>query len=242
MFRTLGAALTAALTLTGLAAPPGAVRSPAVTATPTPTPTLVCPPALPVSGQVTAATPTSLTVTYSMLLSPPCGYDPPMVVSLFTSREDAAGWGDPVAEAVTGPERFGTVTIDGLTPGTAYWFRFSDAHGSRYPYLIGGPARTLSTCAATTTIDSSWPGGFVATVTVRNEGTEPVAGWLVSWRWSGDERVQSVWGGVAEGAGPDVAVRNASWNGTLAPGGSTTFGLLVAAGETPGGITPSCGR
>ncbi|WP_246248454.1 cellulose binding domain-containing protein [Micromonospora maritima] len=214
----------------------------AAAATPTPAPTLTCPPALPVSGQVTGATTSSLTITYWMLLSPPCGYDPPLVVSLFTSREDAAQWRDPVAEAVTGPERSGTVTVGGLTPGTAYWFRFADTTGVRDPYVIGGPARTSSSCTATVTVDSRWGGGFVATVTVRNDGTEPMSGWLVSWRWSGDERVQSVWGGVAEASGQDVTVRNAPWNGTLAPGGSTTFGLLVATGAAPGGITPACGR
>ncbi|MET7834299.1 cellulose binding domain-containing protein [Micromonospora sediminicola] len=241
MVRTFGAALAAALALTGLAAPAGALRSSASTAaTPTPAPTLTCPPALPVSGQVTGATTSSLTITYWMVLSPPCGYDPPLVVSLFASREDATQWRDPVAEAVTGPERSGSVTVGGLTPGTAYWFRFGDTKGVRDPYVIGGPARTLSFCAATATIDSSWGGGFVATVTVRNNGTAPMSGWLTSWRWSGDERVQSVWGGVAEGVGPDVTVRNASWNGTLPPGGSATFGLLVATSAAPGAITPDC--
>ncbi|MEE3918427.1 hypothetical protein V2I01_07080 [Micromonospora sp. BRA006-A] len=113
MLRTLGAALAAALALTGLAASAGADRPPATTttlataATPAPTPTFACPPALPVSGQVTGATTTSITITYWMVLSPPCGYDPPLVVSLFASREDATAWRDPVAEAVTGPERSG---------------------------------------------------------------------------------------------------------------------------------------
>ncbi|MFG1715705.1 cellulose binding domain-containing protein [Micromonospora sp. NPDC049203] len=249
MLRTLGAALAAVLALTGLAASADAGRSPATTAmtpataaTPTPTPTYACPPALPVTGQVTGATTTSITITYWMVLSPPCGYDPPLLISLFASREDATAWRDPVAEAVTGPERSGKVTLGGLTPGTEYWFRFGDTKGTRDPYVIGGPARTLSLCSATATIDSRWDGGFVATVTVRNDGAEPVPGWLVSWRWSGDEHIRSVWGGVVEGAGQDVAVRNASWNGTLAPGGSATFGLLVAAGTTPAAITPVCGR
>ena len=245
MIRTLGAALAAALTLTGLAASTGAAGSPAtVMTTPAPTPTVACPPALPVSGQVTGTTATSVAIRYSILLRPPCGYDPPMVVTLFTSREDATGWRNPVAEAVSGPELFGTVTVDGLTPDTDYWFRFSDAHGTRDPYIIGGPARTLptSTCAATATIDSRWYGGFIATVTVRNTGTEPTRGWLVSWRWSGDERIQSTWGGVAESAGQNVTVRNASWNETLAPGASTTFGLMVAVSGWSSGFTPVCGR
>ncbi|MFI6133410.1 cellulose binding domain-containing protein [Micromonospora sp. NPDC051141] len=245
MIRTLGAALAAALTLTGLAASTGAARPPAsAMTTPAPTPTVACPPALPVSGQVTGTTATSLTITYSMLLSPPCGYDPPMVVTLFTSREDATGWRNPAAEAVSGPERYGTVVINGLTPDTDYWFRFSDTHGTRDPYIIGGPARTqpASTCTATTTIDSRWYGGFIATVTVRNTGTQSTSGWVVSWRWTGDERIESIWGGVAERVGENVTVRNASWNGTLAPGGSTTFGVLVAASSASAGISPVCGR
>ncbi|WFE31913.1 cellulose binding domain-containing protein [Micromonospora sp. WMMD975] len=250
MLRTLGAALAAALTLTGLATSTGAVQPPAVqpptvaAATPTPGPTLTCPPALPVSGRVSGATTTSLTITYSLILFPPCGYDPPMVVTLFASREDATERRNPVAEAVSGPERFGDVTIDGLTPDTDYWFRFSDTHGTQDPYLIGGPGRTLSTstCAASATIDNQWYGGFIATVTVRNTGTEPMHDWLVKWRWSGDERIQTIWGGVAEVTGQNVVVHNASWNGTLAPGASTTFGLMVAVSGWSGGFTPVCGR
>ncbi|MFI9638787.1 cellulose binding domain-containing protein [Micromonospora sp. NPDC051925] len=246
MLRTLGVALaTTTMALAGWAGTvTGNPAPPALSATPTPGPTLTCPPALPISGQFSGATVTSLTITYSMILTPPCGYDPPITVTLFTGREDAAGWQDPVASAVSGPQRQGTVTVGGLTPDTAYWFRFS-AGETRDPYVVGGPGRTLSAapvvCRATATIDSRWSGGFVATVTVRNTAQEPLDGWEVTWRWSGDERIQSIWGGVVSGTGVDVTVRNASWNGTLAPGGVTTFGMLVSASVTPDGLTPTCG-
>ncbi|GAA0571277.1 hypothetical protein GCM10010172_64670 [Paractinoplanes ferrugineus] len=217
---------------------PAAAGGPAVATTPYPGPTLTCPPALPVSGWVVAATDRSLTIGYSMLLTPPCGYNPPVTVTLFTSSDDARQWQNPVAEAVSGPERNGTVTIAGLTPGTAYWYRFS-ADGHHDPYVVG-TARTTSpaACAATVTIDSAWAGGFVATVTVRNVGTEVLNSWYVSWGWTGGERLVSVWNGVVR----DGGVANAPYNGTLAAGGSTTFGMLVAAGTSSTQLTPACTR
>jgi len=143
---------------------------------------------------------------------------------------------------VSGAERNGKVTIGGLTPDTGYWFRFS-ADGKHDPYFIGS-ARTAAapSCAATVTIGSAWNGGFVATFTVRNIGPDTLDAWRVSWRWSGDERIVSLWNGVALDGGAGVTIGNASYNGTVAPAGSTTFGLLVAASAPPGDITPSCTR
>ncbi|GAB3838264.1 hypothetical protein GCM10029963_04160 [Micromonospora andamanensis] len=265
MLRTFGVVLTA-VTLTAVAgvAAAGAADTPAgpnpvplwtqspssspttnPTGSPTPTPTVACPPALPITGMATGSTATTVTISYSLMFSgPPCGYDLPMTVLLFTSRDDAAKWQNPVAEEVTGLDRNGQVTLDGLTPDTEYWFRFSDVKERRDPYVIGGPARTQppSPCAATATIDARWGSGFVATVTVRNTGGEALDGWLVRWRWSGDERLQSVWGGVPDSAGADVTVRNAPYNGTVGPGGTTTFGLLASASTVPQAITLTCGR
>ncbi|MEV2240662.1 cellulose binding domain-containing protein [Micromonospora sp. NPDC049891] len=219
--------------------------SPSGTSTPTPTPTVACPPALPVTGRVTDVTATTITISYTLQFNgPPCGYDLPMRVLLFTSRDDAEKWQNSVAVSRTGMERYGQVTVDGLTPDTEYWFRFSDVEDRRDPYIIGGPTRTepLPVCGATATIDARWGSGFVATVTVRNTGSESLDGWHVRWRWSGDERLQSVWGGVLDGASADVTVRNAPYNGTVAPGGTTTFGLLASASTVPQGITVTCGR
>ncbi|MBQ1016740.1 cellulose binding domain-containing protein [Micromonospora sp. D93] len=244
MLRMFLAVTTMALAAwTGTATATEATPTPTLSATPSPSPTLTCPPALPITGSVAGVTTTSVTISYSIFFRPPCGYDPPMTVSLFASREDAQQWRTPVAEAVSGPERSGTVTIGGLTPDTEYWYRFSDPDGKRDPYMIWS-ARTasLTSCRATATIDARWGGGFVATVTVRNTGTLPLDQWRVSWRWSGDERVQTAWGGVAETAGADVTVRNASYNGTLALDGATTFGLLVAGSAVPDGLTLACER
>jgi phosphodiesterase/alkaline phosphatase D-like protein len=222
----------AALLLGGLAAPAGA-------ADPTPGPTITCPPALPISGVVSATTEHSLTISYYMLMTPPCGYNAPITVTLFASAADAQQWANPVAEAVSGLERSGAVTLTGLTPDTPYWYRFS-ADGKHDPYVIG-TARTAAgaVCAATVAVNSAWTGGYVATVTVRNVSAQALDTWQVSWQWPGDERITSVWNGVAAG---DSTVRNASWNGTVTAGGTTTFGLLVTTGGTPATVPLTCSR
>lgn len=233
-----GVALAA---LTGATVAAGATSAAEVTPFATPTP--ACPPALPITATVTGTTTTSLTISYWVFFTPPCGYNPPMTVSLFANREDAQQWRSPVAEGVSGPERNGVVTIGRLTPDTEYWYRFSDAEGRRDPYVIAS-ARTAppTSCRATATVDARWGTGFVATVTVRNTGTLPLDRWRVSWRWSGDERVQSVWGGVAETTGADVTVRNAPYNGTLALDGVATFGLLATASAVPDDLILTCER
>lgn len=244
MLRKFGVLLAATtMVLAGLAGTAGA-GVPTAVPTPAPTTPLPCPPVLPISGSLAGATATSLTIRYSIMLSPPCGYDPPITVSLFTSRADAEQWRDPVAEATSGPQRYGEVTVDGLTPDTGYWFRFSDVADRRDTYLIGGPARTATqpACVATGTVTAAWAGGHVTSITVRNEGAEPIDGWRVWWQWSGDERIQTMWNAVPDGEGAVAVVRNASHNGSLPPGASATFGLLVESSVAPTDTTLSCGR
>jgi len=147
-----------------------------------------------------------------------------------------------VAEAVSGPQRNGAVTIAGLTPDTAYWFRFS-ADGRHDPYVIGsGRTAPPSVCAATMAIDNAWHGGFTATVTVRSVADEALDTWRVSWRWPGDERILTLWNGVTQYGGADVTVGNTSYNGALPAGGSTTFGMVVATGTPPPIVALACGR
>ena len=215
----------------------GAGTAEAAPTTP-PTPPLTCPPILPISGAASSVTPTSATISYSIFLGPPCGYDPPVTVGLFADHDDAQQWLNPVAEAVSGPESSGQIPFDGLTPDTVYWFRFA-AGAHRDPYVFGSfRTAPLPVCTATAHTDSDWNGGFVATVTVRNTGNEPLDTWHVSWQWPGDERIQAVWNGVAQSG----AVGNAPYNGMLPPGGSTTFGMLVATSGPPPETTPSCAR
>uniref|UniRef100_UPI0035A25764 cellulose binding domain-containing protein n=1 Tax=Microbispora amethystogenes TaxID=1427754 RepID=UPI0035A25764 len=73
---------------------------------------------------------------------------------------------------------------------------------------------------------NSWGGGFQSEVTVR-AGSSAVNGWTVKWAWPGGQTISSLWNGVSSGSGSSVTVRNESYNGSIAAGGSTTFGFTA---------------
>ena len=89
--------------------------------------------------------------------------------------------------------------------------------------VIGDP---VSACAAAYTVNSSWPGGFTASVTVRNTGLLPRSSWTVGWTFANGQTVTSLWNGVLAQSGSSVTVKNAAYNGSLSPGSSTSFGFL----------------
>ena len=72
---------------------------------------------------------------------------------------------------------------------------------------------------------AEWSGGFVAAVTVTNTGTKPLDGWTLAYTFGGDQRITSSWSSTFTQTGADVTMGNAGWNGRLAPGAGTTFGL-----------------
>lgn len=242
MLHRLGVALTAAImTVAGWAGPAQADPPPVTAATQPPPP--ACPPVLPLTASVAGTTETSVTISYSMfVVGPPCGFTLPLTMTLYTSQADAQQQRDPVATATSGLEQHGSISVDGLTPDTAYWFRFAGADAQQDMFHIGGPARTVAVtgCVASAAVDASWPGGYLSTVTVRNIGSRPLHGWAVSWQWPGDERIQAAWGGQVNVDGQSVVVRDVAYNGTVAPGATITFGLVVASGGAPAAIDPTC--
>jgi len=82
-------------------------------------------------------------------------------------------------------------------------------------------------CTATYLVTGSWQGGFQAEVTVRNTGTAALSGWTVGWTFPNGQSIIQIWGGLHIQTGGTVSVRNAPYNGNLAPGASTTFGFLA---------------
>lgn len=93
----------------------------------------------------------------------------------------------------------------------------------------GSPAPGGS-CSAAYLTTSSWQGGFQGQVTVT--AGKAVTGWAVSWTLGSGQSVSQVWGGVLTVSGSTVTVRNASWNGSLAPNGTAQFGFLANGTES----------
>jgi cellulase/cellobiase CelA1 len=72
---------------------------------------------------------------------------------------------------------------------------------------------------------AQWPGGFEAIVMVMN-GAAARTSWSLSWTFADGQTITQIWSGTATQNGAAVTVRNASYNGTLAPNANTQFGFL----------------
>jgi cellulase/cellobiase CelA1 len=81
---------------------------------------------------------------------------------------------------------------------------------------------------ATYAVTNSWQGGFQADVTVANTGSSPSSSWRVNWTLPSGQSISQVWNGTLTTSGSAVAVANASYNGSLAPGARATFGFIAS--------------
>jgi hypothetical protein len=103
-----------------------------------------------------------------------------------------------------------------LTDGTTLASRTAEL-------TIGKP---LAPCRISYTRESEWTGGFVASVTITNTGTTEIAGWSAGFAFAGDQRITNVWNAVVNQSGAAVSAGALSYNRTIAPGASTSFGFL----------------
>ncbi|WP_329182007.1 endo-1,4-beta-xylanase [Streptomyces sp. NBC_01477] len=89
-------------------------------------------------------------------------------------------------------------------------------------------------CTATYSTTNSWSGGYQGEVKV-TAGSAAISGWTVRWTLSSGQSITQVWSGTLSTSGSAASVTNVSYNGSLQPSASTTFGFL--ANGTPS--TPS---
>ena len=111
-----------------------------------------------------------------------------------------------------------TVTAKDTTgaTGTAS-FAWNISSTSR-PWRGGATARTY-------TQNSAWPGGFTAQVIITNNGTPRSTGGRSTFTFPGDQKITSNFNGGFAQTGENATLTNASYNGTIAPGGNTTDGF-----------------
>jgi len=118
-----------------------------------------------------------------------------------------------------------TLAVCGIAAGAALLVALALS-----PALAGNaPATALvqGGCSATGHIDNQWATGENVTVTVTNTSATAATKWAVTWDLVGSEKVAAAWNAVVSTAGTTVTAVNASYNGNLAPGASTTFGMQL---------------
>jgi mannan endo-1,4-beta-mannosidase len=80
-------------------------------------------------------------------------------------------------------------------------------------------------CTAVYSITGQWGGGFQADVKV-TAGSAAIKGWTVTWAYANGQTVSQAWNATVTSSGSAVTARNVSYNGSLAAGGTTSFGFL----------------
>ncbi|WP_406674040.1 cellulase family glycosylhydrolase [Nonomuraea sp. N2-4H] len=140
-------------------------------------------------------------------------------------------------DTLLGQSATNSITLTGLTPGTEYevYVRARDGAGNQ---SAASPATTFTTepgggngdggCTAEGTVQTQWSDGYVVQpVTVTNDGDSGITGWTVTFTLPAGHTPAGSWNASLSVSGQTVTARNAAYNGTLAPGGSTGFGFQV---------------
>jgi cellulose 1,4-beta-cellobiosidase len=83
-------------------------------------------------------------------------------------------------------------------------------------------ANAASTCQVAYSVNQ-WSTGFTASITITNNGPA-ITSWTLGYSYTGNQTLASGWSGNWTQSGQNVTVTNASWNGALATGGSTSIG------------------
>ncbi|UUN25173.1 cellulose binding domain-containing protein [Streptomyces sp. FIT100] len=100
--------------------------------------------------------------------------------------------------------------------------------GLATPAEAAGPTATYSKV-------SDWGTGFEGKWTVTNGGTTSISAWTVEWDFPAGTTVTSGWDADVTGSGNHWTAKNKSWNGTLAPGASVSFGFNGSGTGAPTG-------
>ncbi|RJL20665.1 cellulose-binding domain-containing protein, partial [Bailinhaonella thermotolerans] len=77
---------------------------------------------------------------------------------------------------------------------------------------------------------ADWGSGFEGRYTITNGTTSTINGWKVEFDLPAGHSIGSHWDASRAQSGQHYTFTNVSWNGTLAPGASVTFGFLGSPG------------
>ncbi|BBC93637.1 glycosyl hydrolase family 18 protein [Streptomyces griseofuscus] len=106
---------------------------------------------------------------------------------------------------------------------------------------LASPAPAASAQAAGVTASftksSDWGTGFGGQWTVKNSGSASISSWTIQWDFPSGTSVTSAWDADVTNSGNHWTAKNKSYNGTLAPGASVSFGFNGAGSGNPSNCT-----
>ncbi|MFJ6572956.1 glycosyl hydrolase family 18 protein [Streptomyces sp. NPDC091292] len=97
---------------------------------------------------------------------------------------------------------------------------------------LASPAAAAD-ATATYAKTQDWGTGFEGKWTVKNTGTTSLSAWTVEWDFPAGTAVTSAWDADVTSSGTHWTAKNKSYNGTLAPGASISFGFNGSGSGAP---------
>ncbi len=82
-----------------------------------------------------------------------------------------------------------------------------------------------SACKVSYVVQSQWTGGFTAAVTITNSGSVTINGWTLAFTFPAGQQISQSWNGTFTQQGSQVTIKDAGYNGTLAPAASASLGF-----------------
>ncbi|MGW0415225.1 glycosyl hydrolase family 18 protein [Streptomyces collinus] len=98
---------------------------------------------------------------------------------------------------------------------------------------LASPAQAATNATASFAKTSDWGTGFGGQWTIKNTGTSSIGSWTVEWDFPSGTSVTSAWDADVTNSGTHWTAKNKSYNGTLAPGASVSFGFNGAGPGSP---------
>ncbi|MDR3084663.1 MAG: cellulose binding domain-containing protein, partial [Streptomyces sp.] len=98
---------------------------------------------------------------------------------------------------------------------------------------LAGTAHAAASATATFAKTQDWGSGFEGKWTVTNSGTTTINSWTIQWDFPSGTSVTSAWDADVTNSGTHWTAKNKSYNGTLAPGASVSFGFNGAGSGSP---------
>jgi hypothetical protein len=89
-------------------------------------------------------------------------------------------------------------------------------------FVVADDDLPAATCSVVYNVTTEWPGNFQVSLSITNLSTTPDNSWTVRFQFAGGQAVSLAWNTTSSQSGGNVTLNNASYNPTIAAGGTVT--------------------